>query len=193
MQGTVEELPSELIYLILTMARPLDKVRAFMSHHVERTHGTTANPYPELPLEDLFDKWRKWPPREVMPEVQFRGLIQLAGYEIHVMDEPAIVVGVKWRSKPLTMPKVERAKSTRKAEGIPLDDDLLGRVKRAARANDTFRGIARALDMGSSTFTHLRRRHPEISQAVQDAWGAERFNEIIATAERRSQTMAGKG
>lgn len=192
MQGTVEELPSELVYLILTMARPLDKVRAFMSHHVERTHGTTANPYPELQLEDLFDKWRKWPPREQMPEAQFRGLIHLAGYETHVMDEPAIVVGVKWRSKPLTMPKVERARKSHRGNGIAVDDDLLGRVKRAARANNTFRDIARALQMGSSTFTHLRRRHPEINQAVQEAWGAERFAEVIATAERRSQTMAEK-
>lgn len=193
MQGTVEELPSELVYLILTMARPLDKVRAFMSHHVERTHGTTANPYPELPLEELFFKWKEWPPREVMPEAQFRGLIQLVGYEIHVLDEPAIVVGVKWRANPLLMPKVVGAQSTRKANGIPLNADLLGRIRRAARANNTFRGIARAIDMGSSTFTHLRRKYPEINDVVQEAWGAERFNEVLAIAERRAQTMAGKG
>lgn len=181
----MQPLPAELVYTILTIAKPLERVRAFMAHHVERAPIPTDGPCPEVPLEDLFDKWRAWPPHDPMPEVQFRGLVALAGYEIHVLDEPAVCVGVRWRAEQLVEPPPKPA--CRRPSRVVVDDAFLGSVRRAARNADTFRDVARNIGISKSTFASLRKRHDTIGAELLKAWGGEKYATVLATAERRAR------
>jgi len=170
--------PTELVRLLDHFDKHVHRVALFVGQQLVET----GDPDDQINLEDLYDLWRKWRHKFVMPEAAFR--THLRALRLDICDD--ILVGYVPIGTMKPPPKTQRT----------MADFPMARLDKVLHLCATVQGVAEALGWPYTTLRDWMVRYPELSAKITkglDAANAARGFKLPPTAAPTASTRRKRG